>query len=96
MTKFQTNTRHAYTEQVEQEVFHWHDAETTISDESAVAIAGWYSGPGESAFTLLAQTGKGDTGELGDAIVTEIQNAQGSVDRYTLEALSAWVTAQAG
>ncbi len=83
---------HASSDRVDYEVDRWRDSGDVISNAVALAIAGWYSGPGRAnmPFTILAQQGKGMTGVLGEAIMVERALHMGR-DARELDALDAWV-----
>lgn len=96
--------RHHAGDRVTEEVARWFaEGDRTgdlISDQSAAAIAGYFAGPtaNDMPFTRLAQTGEGDTAELGMAIKRELDAAEADEDTgvrdglLMLEALDAWVS----
>lgn len=93
---------HAVSAVVDDDVAVFEQFELIIGTNTALAIAGWFAGPSanDMPYTTLATTGKGDTGELGEAIKRDMDEIEANGEdsgawlrdayRY-LRALDAWV-----
>jgi len=91
------HVQHLNSDEVDAEVGAWfnmgsRDGEV-ISDRAAATIAGWFAGPDadDMPFTVLAQQGRGNTAELGNAIMHLEDDELFRDSTLVLAALDVWV-----